>query len=664
MSTIKKAYSYLRFSTPEQAMGRSEGRQLEAAKRYADSQGIELDSSTMLADRGLSGYHGTHRKKGALGRFLMMVEAGQVAPGSILIVENPDRLSREGVYNTIKNIFINLVEHDVVVHFLTTGISIDKDAFGDWRVNYLNGELTRGQAESKRKSELAKDAWRQKQKDARERGLKVTGSCKAWLIPVYEDPTAKIKVILDWELRPGADKTIIQIFKWKRDGLGYGSITQNLNDPKQGWWKPPVKKGGGRPNKDGTPAAVQETTGWRISFVRKILFDRAVLGEYQPYREVNGKRVPDGDVILDYYPKIVAPGLFGQIQELLKANQNKGGRTARAANLLTHLVKCAYCRGPMNLEDKGSRGGTSSLVCLKGINAAGCKRFKMKYPEVEGLVLTNLPNLKPEDVLPNQDEQAELCRRLHEKIAGDKAQIDKLESEIRNLGDKLASTNDPRVQTRIEQWIIGREENKAALELDMIGAKAELQKAETNRKTFAVWQRSLTTLTAALQDPDPAVRFEMRVKTHRHLANLIERIEVFTDGHGDKEAYLEPLWDRYTEAFPRLRRDEAKLKQVGAFIDWLVSRMMSKEGRFIRVFFKGGSRGVDLVPDGSLAHGLQWDPKPGTNGVLRDGWNVKGTELDGLWDEFNGTKRSDKKAHLKRKREQKEAYESVQVFAV
>ena len=38
-----RAYSYIRFSSPEQARGDSRRRQIEASRAYADEHGLEMD---------------------------------------------------------------------------------------------------------------------------------------------------------------------------------------------------------------------------------------------------------------------------------------------------------------------------------------------------------------------------------------------------------------------------------------------------------------------------------------------------------------------------------------------------------------------------------------------------------------------------------------------
>src|SRR5436305_1352308 len=98
MSPTPTAYSYIRFSHPDQAKGDSVRRQTEAAAEWCACHGVTLDQSTTLRDLGKSAYTGAHRKnpdRHALAAFLKLVEDGRVPAGSYLLVENLDRLSRE-----------------------------------------------------------------------------------------------------------------------------------------------------------------------------------------------------------------------------------------------------------------------------------------------------------------------------------------------------------------------------------------------------------------------------------------------------------------------------------------------------------------------------------------------------------------------------------------
>ena len=89
MSNTKiRAYSYVRMSTTKQLRGDSLRRQLERSRAFADEHSLLLDDS--LQDLGVSAWKGRNFKQGALGRFLAMVESGEIPKGSYLLIESLD----------------------------------------------------------------------------------------------------------------------------------------------------------------------------------------------------------------------------------------------------------------------------------------------------------------------------------------------------------------------------------------------------------------------------------------------------------------------------------------------------------------------------------------------------------------------------------------------
>jgi hypothetical protein len=75
--TVTFAYSYLRFSSPEQAKGDSVRRQMELRDGWITRNGIILDTSITLRDEGISGFSGKHREnpdRHALAAFLKLVQ--------------------------------------------------------------------------------------------------------------------------------------------------------------------------------------------------------------------------------------------------------------------------------------------------------------------------------------------------------------------------------------------------------------------------------------------------------------------------------------------------------------------------------------------------------------------------------------------------------------
>ncbi|TKE91828.1 recombinase family protein, partial [Vibrio kanaloae] len=92
---MKKAYSYIRYSSPQQASGDSYRRQLAATQAYCDANGYELDTElSIYKELGVSGFKGDQEH---LKQFINDCETGKVKKGSLLVVENLDRLSRQAI---------------------------------------------------------------------------------------------------------------------------------------------------------------------------------------------------------------------------------------------------------------------------------------------------------------------------------------------------------------------------------------------------------------------------------------------------------------------------------------------------------------------------------------------------------------------------------------
>src|SRR5260370_19931998 len=69
-----KAYSYVRFSTPDQMKGDSFERQTRKAAEYASAHGLDLDTTLTFRDLGVSAFRGKNAQTGALTAFVDAVE--------------------------------------------------------------------------------------------------------------------------------------------------------------------------------------------------------------------------------------------------------------------------------------------------------------------------------------------------------------------------------------------------------------------------------------------------------------------------------------------------------------------------------------------------------------------------------------------------------------
>lgn len=120
---MARAYSYLRFSTPEQVEGDFLRRQAELSEDYAPKHKLVFDQSLKLRDEGLSAFNGDNRKKGALAVFLRAVENGIVKPGSFLPVESLDRLSRDTITAQMSP-FMDLINAGITVVTLADATAV------------------------------------------------------------------------------------------------------------------------------------------------------------------------------------------------------------------------------------------------------------------------------------------------------------------------------------------------------------------------------------------------------------------------------------------------------------------------------------------------------------------------------------------------------------
>ncbi len=394
-----KAFSYLRFSTPEQASGDSERRQIERARAWAKQRGISLDES--FRDLGVSAHQGKHRKEGALAAFLALVVAGKIARGSFLVVENQDRLSRENPLEALE-LLARLVRSGVTIVDLSQGGReiTEKNLSSDPAVLFtVVASAIRAHDESQRKSERVGAAWRRKKEIARETKKPLTSRCPGWL----ELRSGEFQPI------PERVKVIKRIFAETIKGRGRRDIVAGLNRDKIPSFRPRKESAG----------------AWSTSSVAKIVSGRMVLGEYLPHEGTHRQRnrKPVGDPIPDFYPAVVDEATFYKAQKAIadrKVSRVAGRRGAFVPNLMQGLGRCAHCGSPMYLLNKGEppKGG-KYFACRDYRRNAGCDNDKLfRVEKIEAALLRWLEYIAHEDIISDSataPEEAEILV-LSEKL--------------------------------------------------------------------------------------------------------------------------------------------------------------------------------------------------------------------------------------------------------
>lgn len=96
MSSAPTLYLYSRVSTEKQAAGNKTGvqRQTEGALVEATKAKYSSMPVVHMSDNGMSASKGENIEHGRLGDFIELCRSGQIAPGSVLAMENIDRFSR------------------------------------------------------------------------------------------------------------------------------------------------------------------------------------------------------------------------------------------------------------------------------------------------------------------------------------------------------------------------------------------------------------------------------------------------------------------------------------------------------------------------------------------------------------------------------------------
>ena len=104
---MELAISYKRFSSLAQAKGRSEGRQGDETEEYCSRKGYKIVET--FVDRGFSAYTGENSDKGDLKAILDLAAAGKIKPGTHLVVESLDRISRQEITAAL-SLFLNIIK--------------------------------------------------------------------------------------------------------------------------------------------------------------------------------------------------------------------------------------------------------------------------------------------------------------------------------------------------------------------------------------------------------------------------------------------------------------------------------------------------------------------------------------------------------------------------
>lgn len=502
-----RVYSYLRFSDARQAAGSSADRQAEYARRWAAEHGIVLDEALSMRDEGLSAYHQRHVSRGALGVFLAAIDAGRIAPGSVLIVEGLDRLSRAEPIQAQAQL-AQIITAGISVVTASDGKVYDRERLRVQPMDLVYSLLVmiRAHEESDTKSKRVRAAIR-RQCEAWQagtwRGQIRLGSDPAWLRwtgdawEVIEERAEAVRVAVAMYLR----------------GEGSVRIRRRLDEL-------------------GLRMTARQTSATNLYKVFRL---RALVGE-RSY-DVGGERY----TLHGYYPAIMTETEFASLQHALDHRERRIGRSA-IAGIVTGLdiLKCGYCGcavGSQNIMHRAKLDGTMAdafrrLVCGAHRYGEQCAvGSSCSVVPIERALLTYCSDQINLTALMTGDTRADTLRA---ELAATRAKQAKLAAQLERITAALTADDGPAPATILRK---ARE-----LEADAAALATEVERTE---RELAALARSdtpaLAQTWASLVERALTLDEDARLQVRQLVADTFARLVLYVRGATPSDAEDAPI---------------------------------------------------------------------------------------------------------------------------
>ncbi len=427
-----------------------------------------------------------------MGKFIALVEDHKIPTGSVLLVESLDRLSRADITVQMSQ-FINLINAGISV--VTIGDNerlYSKDTINSNMMDLMMSLLimSRAHEESAVKSQRSKAMWENKRKG----GKPMTSVCPAW---VEYDEDSKTYVVIKERVA-----LIRRMFELAKGGVGQHSICKLFN--KEG-----IKTWG-------------RSTAWNESYVGKIISGKAVLGEYELRKMVNGKPTPTGEVVKNYFPRIIDDKTYYAVQATRKKNTRYLGRTSpKCSNLFTGVAKCGSCGGSMiyhQVFNKGDGPNWTYLVCSNSKSRLGCKERSWNYKNFEKDFVEFIRELDFAKVNTATDSTS--ISKLQSEVAAAEGELTDIEKKLAKLVNIIFGSDNP--PKTILNAIATLEEENIAKEAAAAKAQEKLDVEQSQINNFKRSNGDLQDIIAACHDIDK------RFKIQQEIRDKIKRIDVYS----------------------------------------------------------------------------------------------------------------------------------------
>ena len=502
----QNAILYARFSTSEQSKGYSLERQKSLGAEFAREQGWHVEKS--ISDEGRSAFHGANRLEGSsLHEFELEARNG-LHQGKVLVVENIDRLSRQGAKAAAQLIWA-LNEHrvDVATFHDRHVYRADKnnDMMDLFKVIIL---AQQAHEESSNKSKRTSATW-QRRFEAIANGTQEA--------PIPHKPVWMDEVDGELVLNERRVAVLNEIYDLYINGVGIHRIVTILNDRGESTWAPTKHK--------------RNHNGWFYSYVYRLLTKRTVLGEYV---------TSDGKTLApDFYPQAITAEKWNRAQAALKMRKGnqKRSKTQGNRNLLSQMVVCGDCGGGAHFNHTTDTVQKYTKVSGEVVNyrrktyrKLRCDRARRKHNCQNGTVLnydvveyTILEEMLPR-LIDNRGESP-LIGQLRQKIAEMVRLREIDQNRLDNLIDALADGGSKAIVQRVSALEVEIERQTVEIE-----AAQQALAVERSKPSNVDDAEAIESLRAELTSEDDEIRIYARGRVNMMLRRLIDRIVINSDG--------------------------------------------------------------------------------------------------------------------------------------
>ncbi|ODT84835.1 MAG: hypothetical protein ABS78_22015 [Phenylobacterium sp. SCN 70-31] len=428
-------------------------------------------------------------------------------PGSYLLVESLDRVSRENIVEA-QTLFLRIINAGIT---LVTCLPSRQTVYSKEAINrdptliiMAVFEMIRANEESRHKSVRVKAAREKGRERARSAGVTYTRNLPGWIMLDEHG-----KRVLN-----GREILVREIFTWLAQGIGRHKIVNMLNERKE-----PVL----RPHKEGRIKTGPQ--GWHASHIHHLLHNKTVLGVMVPnlVTWVDGRRIRTPlEPIENYYEPAIDEDLYWKAHAATAKNHMGVGRKGkRFNNLLTAgLTRCDVCGSHMNYQDKGAKS-VPNLVCSAAVRKLCSNTTKYRYSRFEYAILNLVSEIRVEQLKPVED------RTLEIDLAAMLRRRDSLQSEIdnfyREMGEGLKG---------LAAQIAKRETDKERLEGDI----ESLRKTIASRAVAPTIQEHLAFVQSvkdAMREGTEEEIYTKRAQLARALRDIITDVRFDPDGYAD-----------------------------------------------------------------------------------------------------------------------------------